>query len=276
MSGILWLLLLLQDPVEQQIDESLRRFEAADEVGEALTLLSSQLTALGARAADPLARRLAAELRDGVASAAAPAFVDALAGRPDALAPLQAAFRDATTSAAGRLSLAEALLQLEDALSWRGGLLAIAGDGKASLPDRLRSVRLLLQAEDPGAPGLLRSLVAELPAAPEARQREVVDFLLSLDGPAARELLRSIAEDRRLPAAVRASARPRPSARATPEDPAERVIDASPRRAPPPGAGAVKKRETAEETSITLPTILAGGGTLVLLALLAAEVLRKG
>ncbi len=276
MSGILWLLLFLQDPVEQQIDESLRQFEAADEVGEALTLLSSQFAALGARAADPLARRLAADLRDGIASASAPAFVDALAGRPDALAPLQAAFRDAATSAAGRLSLAEALLQLDDALSWRGGLLAIAGDGKGSVPDRLRAVRLLLEAEDPGAPDLLRSLVAELPAAPEARQREVVDFLRSLDGPGARELLRSIAEDRRLSAAVRAAARPHPFARATPEDPAERVIDASPRRESAPAARAVKKRETAEETSFTLPTILAGGGTLVLLVLLAAEVLRKG
>jgi len=48
MSGILWLLVSLQDPVQQQIDESVRQVEAAGDVEEALTLLSSQLVALTA------------------------------------------------------------------------------------------------------------------------------------------------------------------------------------------------------------------------------------
>src|SRR5690349_18341495 len=97
MSGILMLLLFLQDPFQQQIDDSIRQFEAAAELDRALTLLSSQLMALGAQATNPIARRLAEDLRDGMASAAAPAFIDALSGRPDALAPLQSAFRDAAT-----------------------------------------------------------------------------------------------------------------------------------------------------------------------------------
>jgi len=88
-----------------------------------------------------------------VASASAPAFIDALIGRPDALAPLQAAFRDATTSAAGRVELAEALLQLDDAMTWRAGLLAIAGDSKSRLGDRLRAIKVLDEAEDPQTAG---------------------------------------------------------------------------------------------------------------------------
>src|SRR5204863_6640423 len=129
MSGILAAVLLLsQEPIQTQIDEAVRQFEAAAQVDQALTLLSSQLLALGAQATNPIARRLAQDLRDGMASAAAPAFIDALMGRPEALAPLQTAFRDATTSAAGRIELAEALLQLDDAMSMRAGLIGIASD----------------------------------------------------------------------------------------------------------------------------------------------------
>src|SRR5260221_9605898 len=144
MSGILLMLLTLQDPFQQQIDESLRQFEAASELDQALTLLSSQLLALGAQATSPIAQRLAVDLRDGMASAAAPAFIDALVGRPDALAPLQTAFRDAATSAAGRIELAEALLHLDDAMSWRAGLLAIASDDRVALGERLHASRVLL------------------------------------------------------------------------------------------------------------------------------------
>src|SRR5437868_14687078 len=100
MRGLMSLLLLLQDPFQNQIDDALRQFEAAAEIDQALTLLSSQLVALGSQATNPIARRLAQDLRDGMASSAAPAFIDALVGRPDALAPLQTAFRDAATSAA--------------------------------------------------------------------------------------------------------------------------------------------------------------------------------
>src|SRR5947209_19533500 len=121
MSGILLAVLCLQDPFQQQIDDSVRQFDAAAELDQALAVLSAQLVALGTRATNPIARRLAEDLRDGMASSAAPAFIDALIGRPDALAPLQTAFRDATTTAAGRVELAEALLQLDDALSWRAG-----------------------------------------------------------------------------------------------------------------------------------------------------------
>src|SRR5437762_8156352 len=101
MSGLIVLLLLSQDPLQAQIDEAVRRFEAAIEAEEALALLSSQLVALGTQATNPIARRLARDLRDGMASSAAPAFIDALVGRPDALEPLQAAFRQSSTTAAG-------------------------------------------------------------------------------------------------------------------------------------------------------------------------------
>jgi hypothetical protein len=38
----------------------------------------------------------------------------------------------------------------------------------------------------------------------------------------------------------------------------------------------VKKRETAGSSFLTMPSILAGGVTLVLLVLLLVEILRKG
>lgn len=277
MSGILVACLFLQDPFQQQIDDSLRQFEAATEIDQALTLLSAQLMALGAQATNPIARRLAEDLRDGMASAAAPAFIDALVGRPDALVPLQTAFRDATTSVTGRIELAEALLQLDDAMSWRAGLLAISTDDRTLLPDRLRALKVLLEAEDPQVPGLLRSLANNLPELPELQQRDVVDFLVAQDTPLTRELLVSIASDDRLSEAVRRSARPRPSVRATPEDPGEQVVEGAARRS----AAAiprtiVKKRETAGSSFLTMPSILAGGVTLVLLVLLLVEILRKG
>jgi hypothetical protein len=277
MSGILCLLLSLQDPVQQQIDDSLRQFQAAEEIDQALALLSSQLVALGSQATNPIARRLADDLRDGMASAAAPAFIDALIGRPEALPPLQAAFRDAATSAAGRIELAEALLQLDDAISWRAGLIAIAGDRRGSLADRLRAIKVLVEAEDPGADEVLRSIAVTLPDLAELQQREVVDFLVALDSPLARELLRGIAEDDRLSPAVRASARPRPWARATPEDPSDGVVERVRRpRGVPAARTVVKKRETETETFFTIPTILAGTVTLILLVLLLVEALRKG
>lgn len=276
MSGILLLLLSLQDPFQQQIDDSVRRFEAAGELEQALTLLSAQLLGLGAQATNPIARRLADDLRDGMASAAAPAFIDALVGRPDALAPLQSAFRDAATSAAGRIELAGALLQLDDAMSWRAGLRTIASDARASLPDRLHALRVLAGAEDPGAPEILRSIVHALPDLTELQQREVVDFLVAMDTPLSRELLVGIAADDRLSEAVRRSARPRPSVGAAPEDPGERVQEGAPRPKAPHLRPTVKKRETAEAGFFTMPTILAGGVTLVLLVLLLIEILRKG
>ncbi len=221
------LLFLLQDPFQTEIDDAVREFEAAGDVEQALVLLSSHLLALGARASNPIARRLAVDLRDGMASAAAPAFIDALINRPEAVEPLQAAFRDAATSAAGRIELAEALLQLDDALSWRAALLAIARNPRAALPDRLHAARVLLEAGDENAPTLLQDLGAAGAAAAD--------------------------------------------------EPRVKVVDEAPGR--PVAAGtrsAEKKKETRTTGFLTMPSILAGGVTLVLLILLAIEILRKG
>ncbi len=276
MSGILLAVLCLQDPFQQQIDDSVRQFDTALELDQALAILSAQLVALGTQATNPIARRLAQDLRDGMASTAAPAFIDALTGRPDALAPLQTAFRDATTSAAGRVELAEALLQLDDAMTWRAGILAIASDAAAGMADRLRALRVLTEADDPQVPSLLRSLTAALPKLSESKQREFVDFLLALRTPLSRELLLSIALDERLPEGLRRAAHPQPVARAIPVEPGEEGVDASPRRPSAPPTRTVKKKETGGSSFFTMPTILAGGVTLVLLILLLIEILRKG
>ena len=253
-------LLLSQDPFQNEIDDAVRRFEAAIEAEQALTLLSSQLVALGARATNPIARRLAQDLRDGMASSAAPAFIDALMGRPEALGPLQSAFGDATTTAAGRIELAEALLQLDDAMSWRAGLIGIVSDEKASLDNRLRASKVLLEAEDPKIPDLLRRLVRSLPGRSAEDRKQVAAFLTIAHTPFARELLAEMS----------------PAEREA-EEPRVRIIDEQPRAFTEPLLRPLeKKNETRRETFITMPSILAGGVTLVLLGLLLAEVLRKG
>jgi hypothetical protein len=260
MTGALLVLLLAQDPFQNEIDDAVRRFEAAIEAEQALTLLSSQLVALGARATNPIARRLAQDLRDGMASAAAPAFIDALVGRPDALEPLQAAFQDATTTAAGRIEIAEALLQLDDAMSWRAGLIGIASDERAALADRLRASKVLLEAEDPKIPDLLRRLVGSLPRRSEEDRKQVAAFLRTANTPLTRELLADLALPER-----------------EVEEPRVRILDDRPRAfTEPPLRPLEKKSETRRETFITMPSILAGGVTLLLLGLLLAEILRKG
>lgn len=279
MSGVAAVVLLfLQDPLQDQIDDAVRQFEAAEEADQALTLLSSQLIALGAQATNPLARRLARNLREGMASAAAPAFIEALVGRPDALPPLQSAFRDATTRAAGRIELAEALLQLEDAMSWRAGLLEIAADATASLTNRLRACKVLLEAEDPRTPAILRSLVDGLARRSEADQCQAVDFLKSLETPLSRDLLVTIASDERIFATARRAAEGSAVSRPGAEEPSVRIHDGRPRSGPDPASAhtAVKKEETDKTSFLTMPTILAGGTTLVLIALLLLEILRKG
>ncbi len=260
MSGVLLAVLLSQDPTQAEIDQAVRQFEAAIEAEEALTILSARLIGLGARATTPIARRLARDLRDGMASSAAPAFIDALVGRPDALEPLQAAFRDAATSAAGQIELAEALLQLDDTMTWRAGVLTIASSEKASMSDRLRAAKVLLEAEDPQIPALLRGIVDRLPGRPEEELQQVAAFLMTANTPLTRELLAAMAAGRG------ASDEPRAEilddARRVPSEPAARPVE--------------KKSETREATFLTMPTILAGGVTLVLLGLLLVEVLRKG
>lgn len=206
MIAVLLALASVQDPVELQIDEFLRRFEAAAEIQVALARLSARLTALGAAASSPIARRLAEDLRDGMASAAAPALIDALSGRPDAIAPLQAAFRDATTSAAGRVELADALTQLDDTRSWRDGVAAIAADPQAGLDDRLRALGLLLAAEDGRGSEDLQAFATRLPAMTSAEQRRVVNFLARANTPETRAALEAAMGDERLAPGVRLAA----------------------------------------------------------------------
>jgi len=253
-------LILLQQPVETEIDEALSRFEAAAELEQALAVLSGQLAALGAQATNPIAQRLAQDLRDGMASASAPAHIDALIGRPDAVAPLQAAFRDASTTAAGRIELAEALLHLDDARSWRAGLLAIASDDQGSLANRLHAIKILLEVEDAQAPGLLRGIVESIPGRPPEEQRQVVGFLRSHNSPLTRELLERIAG----------------AGRAVDEPQVEIIDDQEPPLPRPSTALRQKKSETRDATFLTMPSILAGGVTLALLVLLGVEMLRKG
>lgn len=195
-----------QDPVEGEIDEALRRFQAAAEVQLALAQLSARLSALGASATSPLARRLADDLRDGVASAAAPALIDALSGRPDALVPLQLAFRDLATGASGRIELANALSQLDDTSTWREGVAAIAVAPAVSLDDRLRALALLLAAGDPRGQEGLRALLFDLPTRPATDQRRIVDFLAQVNTPEARAALEEVMTQRTLAPEVRIAA----------------------------------------------------------------------
>src|SRR5439155_17915246 len=169
------------------------------------------------------------------------------------------------------------LLQLDDALSWRAGLRSIATDGKASLTDRLHASKVLLEAEDAEVSGFLRALVEGLAGRPEEEQRQVVDFLVTVNNPLTPDLLFAIAADNRLSDATRRSARVPSGARVGAEEPRVRIIDEQPRSAPEPiGRAVVKKKETREATFLTMPTILAGGVTLVLFALLLVEILPKG
>ena len=79
--------------------------------------------------------------------------------------------------------------QIDDAMSWRAGLLAIASDDRASMADRLHAAKVLLEAEDPRIPDLLRELVDRLPGRTEEEQQQVSAFLLAANTPLTRELL---------------------------------------------------------------------------------------
>ncbi|MGH9360379.1 MAG: hypothetical protein ACRD2T_00575, partial [Thermoanaerobaculia bacterium] len=136
--------LLVQDPVQRQLDEALRRFEEAVRAQEAYEALSDQLAALGETALVPIARRLAEDLRDGMASAAAPVLLAALEGHPEALSPLREAFERPDTEPSGRMELALALSRLQDHRSWRQGLRALADDPSADPDDRVRASEILL------------------------------------------------------------------------------------------------------------------------------------
>lgn len=160
-----------QEPVEAQVEAILRRFQALAQEEQEGARLAEQLAALGGAAVEPLARRLAEDLRDGAAAETAEAIQEVLEGRPEALAPLQAAFADGATSPAGRIALARALSGLMDQESWRGGLLAIALDSRVPLGDRRRAAALLAATGDEEVLGLLAGL-EDLESAEAAREGE--------------------------------------------------------------------------------------------------------
>jgi hypothetical protein len=162
-----------QEPVEAQVEAILRRFQALALEEQEGARLAEQLAALGGPAVEPLARRLAEDLRDGVATESAQAIQEALEGRPEALVPLRTAFADGATSPAGRIALAETLSGLMDRESWRDGLLAIALDPGIPLEDRRRAAALLAASGDEQILGLLSGLedLEDAEASREAEER---------------------------------------------------------------------------------------------------------
>ncbi len=144
--------------MEARIEFLLRRYEASEQADQVAAHLTEQLVALGEPAVEPLARRLAEDLRDGVPSDYAEAVIDALWGRPEALAPLRAVFADEATPPAGRIELARALLELMDEATWREGLLAVAADPGFDPADRRRAAEILLGAGDFRVLGIIAEL----------------------------------------------------------------------------------------------------------------------
>jgi hypothetical protein len=228
------LLALSQDPLRLQVEEALRRFEQAQDEFRALDLLSAQLLALGPQASPEIAARLAQDLRDGMATAAAPALVDALVGRPAGLEPLRGAFRDPATSAAGRVELARALFELEDATSWREGLLALLADARLDLAERLPAAGVLLDAGDPRAWGLVREIAGSMPGRPPVERAQILEFLARTGAPEARDLLEEAAANEALSEEVRRAAQEllEGGVRIPVEEPRTRIDDE-------PGAGPV-------------------------------------
>lgn len=245
-----WLLAALlvsapQDALRRQMEDALRRFEAEQDELRALDALSAQLLALGPAASTLIAARLAEDLRDGMASAAAPAFVDALIGRPDGLGPLRRTFGDAATSAGGRVEIARALFELDDPLSWREGLLEIAADASADLSDRLGAAGVLADAREERILPVLRALTDSLPGRSPAERGEILDFLARAGTPETRDLLADAAENEALSPDFRQAAaellagrrrapadEPRVRVDDEPPDPAPAAAGAAPRKSP--------------------------------------------
>jgi hypothetical protein len=175
---------------------------------EALGLLGVRLSGLGYPAAQPVARRLAEDLRDGAPSPSAPALIEALHFRPpSALEPLQAAFRDSATPDAGRVELANALLRLEDDESWRDGVAAVLSDERADVSLRLRAAAPLFEVMDARAVVELREIIDGLGSLPPAEQARVIEFLAALDLPEARDLLWAAMEEHLAPEVREATSR---------------------------------------------------------------------
>jgi hypothetical protein len=177
-----------QETADARLAELLRVFEGRGETAD-LDVLADEIDAIGSAVLEPVARRLAEDLRDGLASLAAPALVDVLSARAADVAPLRRAFADPATPAGGRVQIARALADLDDGRTWRPGLRALLDDPKAELDDRLGAAGVLLEAED--GPGLasLRRLAATSTLRPRSERERIHEFLARVNTPETRELL---------------------------------------------------------------------------------------
>ena len=131
---------------------------------------------------------------------------------------------------------------------------------KASLTNRLHASKVLLEADDPQIPDLLRGIVERLPGRSEEELQQVAAFLMTANTPLTRELLGRMAEGRQVA-----------------EEPSVQIINDQARAfSEAPLRPIARKKETPDASFFTMPTILAGGVTLILVGLLLVEVLRKG
>lgn len=184
----MWLLLLAAQDVEAQIQDFLREFEAAEAEEQALSVLEGRLVGLGAPASDAIGRRLVEDLRDGEASRSAPALLGALESRTETVALLRGALRDPSTSGAGRIELARALLELGDAQAADEVRRLI---GEASATGQGAIVAMLSEVETPASRALLAEMVSDELLSSVVRRSAAE----GLEGRASRKPLRSEAEE---------------------------------------------------------------------------------
>jgi hypothetical protein len=267
MASLALLLGLQAAALERQIDGYLRQFENAAEQEAAFIDLVARLHGLGDAALLPVAARLAADLRDGAASPAAAALLETLSGSPESLGPLRDAFHAPATSAAGRVELAAALVQLMDTTTWREGVRGLVADPGADWPVRLHGAELLLEVSAPEAAAVFRALAAEAPRRSLAEQLDLVVVLGGAALPDAPVLLQRLAADPAVGVDVRRAALLALGAEGGPagEEP-RAVLEPEPRRGSP--RRIVKKRETSEGTFSTIGPVLAGGTVFLLLLIL--------
>jgi hypothetical protein len=203
-----------QETADARLVELLRAFEGRGEEAD-LDDLAEEIDALGSAVLEPAARRLAEDLRDGMASLAAPALVDVLSARAADVAPLRAAFADPATPPSGRVQIARALADLDDVHSWRPALRALLADPDAALDARLGAAGALLEAGDGPALPSLRALVEAAPARPRPERERVYEFLARANTPESRRLLDDALDVEEL----------------LPDEPRERVVAERPSRA---------------------------------------------
>jgi hypothetical protein len=190
-----------------------------------------------------------------MASAAAPAFIDALMGRPAGLEPLKNAFRNPGTSPGGRIELARALLELEDPLSWRDDLLVIAEDPAADLTERLGAARVLSDGGDPRVWRPVGELVRSIAGRPPVERAEILEFLGRAGVPESRDLLADVAGNDALSDDVRRAAFELLDGRrrAISEEPRV-VVEDEPSGAEPAGASRRSPKKKGKEAE-TFPTM---------------------